>query len=149
MNWSAFVWLGMVVLFLMIESSTVALVSVWFSAGALAAMLASLFGGGAVLQIVLFLLVTGGTLAMLRPLVRRYVTPRITATNVDSVIGSLGVVTAEIDNLAAAGQVKLGAMTWTARSTDGEKIPEGTEIRVDRIEGVKVFVSPVRVNSVI
>lgn len=149
MNWPAFVWLGLVVLFLMIEGSTVALVSVWFSAGALAALLASLFGGGAMLQIVLFLLVSGGMLAMLRPLVRRYITPKITATNVDSIIGSLGVVTSEIDNVAAAGQVKLGAMTWTARSTTGEKIPEGTEIRVDRIEGVKVYVSPARVNSVI
>jgi membrane protein implicated in regulation of membrane protease activity len=36
-------------------------------------------------------------------------------------------------------------MYWTARSTSGEKIPEGTLIRADRIEGVKVYVSPAEV----
>ena len=84
-------------------------------------------------------------LALLRPLVKRYVTPRITATNVDSVIGSTGLVTAAIDNVSAVGQVKLGAMEWTARSTSGQPIPAGTLVKVDRIEGVKAFVSPAEV----
>ena len=76
---------------------------------------------------------------------RKYVTPKVTATNVDSVVGSTGLVTASIDNVTAAGQVKLGAMEWTARSTSGASIPEGTLVKVDRIEGVKVFVSPVEI----
>ena len=49
-----------------------------------------------------------------------------------------------ISNIAATGQVKLGAMPWTARSTDGTPIETGTLVRVDRVEGVKAFVSPVR-----
>ena len=93
----------------------------------------------------LFLAVSAGLLAGLRPLVRRYVAPKVTATNVDSLVGSTGLVTAAIDNVSAAGQVKLGAMVWTARSTSGEPIPEGTLITVDRIEGVKAFVSPAQV----
>ena len=84
-------------------------------------------------------------LALLRPLVKRYVTPRITATNVDSVIGSTGLVTTAIDNVSAVGQVKLGAMEWTARSTSGQPIAVGTRVRVDKIEGVKVYVSPAEV----
>ena len=70
---------------------------------------------------------------------------KIEKTNVDAVIGSTGLVTVAIDNVTAEGQVKLGAMYWTARSTSGEKIPEGTLIRADRIEGVKVYVSPAEV----
>ena len=50
-----------------------------------------------------------------------------------------------MDNLHGQGQVKLGAMEWTARSMSGEVIPEGTLVKVDKIEGVKVFVTPVKV----
>ena len=61
--------------------------------------------------------------------------------------GTEGLVTEAIDNISGAGQVKLGAMVWTARSTDGNPIPAGTRIRADRVEGVKVFVSPLRVSA--
>lgn len=145
MNWAAITWLVLLVVFLILELSTVTMVSLWFAAGSLAALLISILGGALWLQILFFLAVSGLFLALLRPLVRKYLTPKITATNIDSVIGSRGLVTAPIDNVAATGQVKLGAMVWTARSTSGESIAEGTLVQVDRIEGVKVFVSPAEV----
>jgi len=142
MNWAAIIWLLLMVVFLIAEASTVTLVSLWFAAGALAAMAASLMGGGIWLQVIVFLAVSTVLLTALRPLVRKFITPKLTATNVDSVIGSVGLVTARIDNVTASGQVKLGGMVWTARSTSGDPIPQGVRIRVDKIEGVKVFVSP-------
>ena len=145
MKLAAFVWLGLVILFLIAEGATVSLVSLWFASGAVVAMFAALLGAGAWLQTGLFLVVSGALLLMLRPIVRRYLVPKITPTNVDSLVGSTGLVTEAIDNVTASGQVKLGAMEWTARSTTGENIPQGTLIRVDRIEGVKVYVTPVNV----
>ena len=145
MKFAAFVWLGLVILFLIAEGATVSLVSLWFAAGAVVAMFAALLGAGVWLQTGLFLMVSGALLLMLRPIVRRYLVPKITATNVDSLVGATGLVTVAIDNVTASGQVKLGAMEWTARSTTGENIPQGTLIRVDRIEGVKVYVTPVNV----
>ena len=145
MKLAAFVWLGLVILFLIAEGATVSLVSLWFAAGAVVAMFAALLGAGIWLQTGLFLAVSGALLLMLRPIVRRYLVPKITATNVDSLVGATGLVTETIDNVTASGQVKLGAMEWTARSTTGENIPQGTLIRVDRIEGVKVYVTPVNV----
>ena len=142
MNWAAIIWLALIVMFVLAEAATVSLVSLWFAAGALAAMIVCLLQVSVGLQIAVFLVVSGGLLALLRPLVRRYVTPKLTSTNVDAVIGSTGIVTAAIDNVAATGQVKLGAMVWTARSTSGEPLPEGARVRVDRVEGVKAFVSP-------
>ena len=121
------------------------MVSLWFAVSALVALLVALLGGPGWLQGTLFLAISAVLLALLRPIVRRYISPRITATNVDSVIGSTGLVTAAIDNVSAAGQVKLGAMEWTARSTSGQPIPVGTLVKVDRIEGVKAFVSPAEV----
>ena len=145
MKWAAIVWLLLLVVFLAAEAATVSMVSLWFAVSALVALLVALLGGPGWLQGTLFLVVSAVLLALLRPLVKRYVTPRITATNVDSVIGSTGLVTTAIDNVSAVGQVKLGAMEWTARSTSGQPIPVGTRVRVDKIEGVKVYVSPAEV----
>lgn len=145
MNWAAIIWLLLMVVFLVTEASTVTMVSLWFAAGALAAMVVSLLGGAVWLQTAAFLAVSVVLLTALRPLVRKYVTPKLTATNIDSVLGSTGLVTAPINNVTATGQVKLGAMVWTARSSSGDPIPEGTLVRVDKIEGVKVFVTPVEV----
>ena len=145
MNMAAIVWLVLMVVFLAAEASTVSMVSLWFAAGALIALLTALAGGPAWLQTLLFLAVSAGLLLALRPLVKKYLSPKLTATNVDSVVGSTGLVTATIDNVSAVGQVKLGAMEWTARSTSGQPIPAGTLVKVDRIEGVKAFVSPAEV----
>ena len=76
---------------------------------------------------------------------RKYVTPRITATNADSVIGKIAIVTESVDNIAAQGAVKVGGVVWTARSTTERPIPTGTQVRVDRIEGVKLYVTPAEV----
>ena len=140
----AMFWLILLVIFLVAEAGTVALVSLWFAAGALAALVAALLGGGMLWQMGMFLLVSAGLLLALRPWAKRYLNPKITRTNVDSVIGSAGLVTSEVDNVKATGQVKLGAMEWTARSTSGDPIPAGPMVTVDRIEGVKVFVTPVK-----
>lgn len=137
------IWLIAMVLLLALEAGTVTLVSLWFAIGALAALIASLFGGALWLQLTLFITVSAVALACLHPLARKYFKPRITRTNVDSVIGAQGYVTVEVDNLSATGTVKLGGMEWTARSCSGEKLPVGTLVTVDRIEGVKVFVLPV------
>ena len=145
MKWAAIVWLLLLVVFLAAEAATVSMVSLWFAVSALVALLVALLGGPGWLQGTLFLVISAVLLALLRPLAKRYVTPRITATNVDSVIGSTGLVTTAIDNVSAVGQVKLGAMEWTARSTSGQLIPVGTRVRVDKIEGVKVYVSPAEV----
>ncbi len=140
-------WLIVMVVFLVAEASSVTLVSVWFAGGALAALIATLLGAQLWLQLVLFFLVSGILLAALRPLAKKYWKPRLTKTNVDALVGSQGYVTAEIDNLSATGQVKLGAMEWSARSAGGEVIAVGTLVQVERIEGVKAIVSPVPVKE--
>ena len=135
-------WLVLLIGFIFIEASTISLVSSWFACGALVAMIASVLGAETWLQVVLFFVVSGVCLVLLRPILKKHFTPKLVKTNVDSVIGTKGYTTVAIDNLAAVGQVKLGAMYWTARSTSGDPIPEGALVKVDRIEGVKVFVSP-------
>lgn len=140
-----YIWLGLMVAFLILEASCpIHLVSVWFSIGSLAAAIAAWLGGGIWLQVTLFLVVSGGLLAALWPVTKKVLNPKIVKTNVDSIIGSQGYVTQDIDNLTAVGQVKLGGMEWTARSANGQKIPAGTLVQVEKIEGVKAFVTSVQ-----
>ncbi len=145
MNWAAIIWLILMVMFLMLEASTVTMVSLWFAAGALAALIASVLGAGTGLQVGIFLAVSCVALAALRPLVRKHFTPKITKTNVDSVVEQMGLVTVTIDNLTAQGQVKVNGMEWSARSASGDPIPAGTRVLVERIEGVKLYVYPAEV----
>ena len=130
------------VFFLVVEAASVSLVSIWFAAGSLGALVASALNTPLWVQILVFLVLSGALLACLRPFAKKFIKPKITATNTDSVIGSAGFVTEDIDNLSARGQVKLGGMFWSARSTSGNPICKDTKVTVDRIEGVKVFVSP-------
>lgn len=143
---SIVLWAVLALGFLVLEGCTVAMVSLWFAFGAAAALILGLLGAAFWLQAAAFLVVSGALLALLRPMLRKYA--KTTKTNVDSIPGSQGLVTESIDNVAYQGQVKLGAMTWTARSSSGAPISAGTQVVVDRVEGVKVFVSPVKVPTV-
>lgn len=139
---ASLIWLGLLVVFLIVEAACpLHLVSIWFSVGALAAAIVALLHGAVWLQVVVFFVVSGALLALLWPLVKKVFQPRLSRTNVDSLIGAEGYVTADVDNRNAVGQVKLNGMEWSARSVSGEPIPAGTAIVVDHIEGVKVFVS--------
>ena len=147
MEWMAAVWFVLLILFVWLEASTVAMVSAWFALGSLAAMIASICGGELWLQVVLFLVVSAVFLLALRPLAKKYFTPKLQKTNIDSVIDAQGLVLEEIDNLSAKGRVKIGGIEWSARSTEEDVIPENTLVKVDRIEGVKVYVTPVKVTT--
>ena len=145
MNWFAILWLALMVVFLLLEAGTVSMVSIWFAGGALAAMVASLFGAELWLQLLLFLVVSAALLLALRPLAKKYYTPRLVKTNLDAVIGQEGIVTATVNNTLSTGQVKLGHMEWSARSSSGDILEEGVRIKVDKVEGVKVFVTALEV----
>ena len=144
----AILWLGLLIAFVVVEAACpIHLVSIWFAAGSLAALVVYWLHGPLWLQVLVFLVVSGGLLAALWPFAKKFLNPHVTATNIDSVIGSIGIVTSAIDNIEAHGQVKLNGMEWTARSTTGEPIAEHTRVRVDKIEGVKVFVTPAEVTA--
>ena len=140
-----FFWFALLVIFVWAEAATVNMVSAWFAIGSLAALITALLGGKMWLQVVIFLAVSGVMLALLRPIAKKYFTPKLTRTNVDALTGKTCLCVTAIDNLEGVGQVKIGDVEWSARSATGESIPAGTEVRIDRVEGVKVYVTPVTV----
>ena len=137
MHW---IWLSALIIFAILEVSTSALVSVWFMGGSLAALIATLLGAPLWLQLVLFFTVSAVLLLLLRPLAKKYLSPRKTATNASSNIGKTAVVTETIDNLKGTGAVKIAGVRWSARSTDDSVLEVGSKVVIREIQGVKVCV---------
>ena len=136
-------WLILLIVFGVGEAATVGLTSAWFALGSLAALICTMLGGNVWLQVLVFIVVSAASLALIRPLAKKYLAPNYAATNADRVIGQTAVVLQEIDNLKGQGQVTIAGQTWTARSDSGAVLAQGATVRVLRIEGVKVFVAPI------
>jgi len=136
------VWIAAIVLFGIVEAATVNMVSIWFVGGSLVALICDLLGAGVWLQIAAFLVTAGILLAALRPFVRKFVSPRKTATNADMAIGRSAYLTETVDNLRGTGTLKLDGKEWTARSLSGDILQQGTLVTVVTMEGVKLYVEP-------
>lgn len=134
------VWLIAIVIFAVVEAVTAGLVSIWFVAGGLAALIAAIGGASEMVQIVLFVAVSALALAATRPLVKKYARGKTVPTNLDRVIGQTGRVTEEINNDRSAGAVYVDGKTWTARSETGTVIPVGERVEIVKMEGVRLFV---------
>lgn len=133
-------WLAAFFAFSIGEAVTVGLVSVWFAVGALAGLFATALGAGLWLQITVFLGVSALALTLFKSLSSKFLKPKVSATNADRVIGASALVIKAIDNTQAQGQVKVNGQIWTARSAQDVVIPAGTDVKILRIEGVKVIV---------
>ncbi len=134
-------WLVLIVAAIVVEALTSQMISIWFVIGGIAALIANICDAPFLVQFALYILVTALALAVSRPFVKRTMKFRKESTNADRYIGKTGVVTLRVDNTAAEGQVKVMGNIWSARSSDGTVIPEGQNVEVLRIEGVKLIVA--------
>lgn len=134
-------WLALVVLFAIVEGVTPQLVSIWFAGGALVSLVVSLFGAPLWVDVIVFVAVSAILLILTRPLVKRRFEKQTVRTNADALVGGDAVVTQGINNVEGVGLAKILGQVWSARSANGEEIPEGTAVTVERIEGVKLIVS--------
>lgn len=139
-----FVWLGIAILAAVVEAVVPSLVSVWFVPGSLAGLIVSLCGGPIWLQIFVFLAVSLACLAFTRPLAKKLLVHHKERTNADRVVGATGIVIQDIDNVVSTGRVTVMGNSWSARSIQKDgKIEAGSRVRIERIEGVKLLVTPV------
>ena len=125
-----YVWLGLIVAFIAVEAATVNLVSIWFIGGSVAGLVCAILGAPTLLQFAVFILVSALLLALLRPLLKKYLR------------GQEALVTEDIDNLRETGAIRINGVLWTAKSVDDTQIPSGSRVVIARIEGAKVYVKP-------
>ncbi len=134
-------WLLLTAVLLIIEASTTNLVSIWFAAGTLSALIADLLGGDVTLQIILASVISIVALVLViifKPF-DKWRHRNAQATNSDRVIGQQAIVIKDIDPLEGTGLVKVMGQIWSA-SADGAKIAEGEYVIVKDISGVKLIV---------
>ena len=132
-------WAIIAVLALLIEAMTAELVSCWFAPSAVVAMILSPFVKQIWIQVIVFLGMSILLLAIGRKIVKKKLDVRKTNLNADSLIGKTGVVQEAINNISETGSVKISGLIWTARSVNGEEIPEGSVVIIRDIQGVKLI----------
>ena len=137
------IWLVIAVLLGVLEAITVDMIAIWFSLGSLVAIIPAALSAPFWLQLVIFLAVSLLSLAVTRPLVVDVLKVKKTSTNADQIIGMLGVVIEEIDNVKDIGRIKVHGLDWSARSDDGAPIEVDTQVLVKEIQGVKTIVERV------
>ena len=135
-------WLAVAVVFLVVEGMTVEIVSIWFSASALIAMVFDLVGLGIYWQLGAFIVSSILLIIFTRPLITKYFKRNESRTNVDSLIGEVATVTKDIlpDD---RGEAKLKGQYWLAVSASNEKIEADSKVTIVAIEGAKLIVKKI------
>lgn len=136
-----FFWLIAMIIFIIFEVATLGLTTMWFALGSLAALAVAVVGGQLWLQITVFVVVSILTMFCFRKVALNLFNQNREKTNVDGLIGKKGIVTEEISNLHATGQVTISGLEWMARSVDDElTIEKGAVVVIREIRGVKLIV---------
>ena len=137
-------WLIVIVVFVAMELSTVTLTSIWFAAGGLAALFVAMLGGNLPVQIIAFLIVAFGLLALTRKWSDKFLDGKKQSTNADRAIGETVRVTERVSNLDRTGRAIVHGQDWAVRTEDDDTIIEkGELVRVLQIKGVKLIVEKV------
>ena len=136
-------WIVVMIATSVIEAATMGLTTIWFTGGALIALMVEMLNGSVYLQILAFLIISLSLLCFTRPLAVKYFNRERTRTNLDGLIGKQAVVIVSVHNLNETGRVVVEGKEWMARSTDVSRtFEEGEIVRIQSIQGVKLMVEP-------
>ena len=143
-NYMWIIWLALFVVMLLIEASGPALVSVWFSFGALVALIVSFIPNVPWwVEVIVFVVISIATLLALRPILKRFYKRNNINTNFDSFTGKRGYLIEDITFLKP-GAVKIGDVSWTAIPANKDQtILEDEVIEVVAVRGNKLIVKKV------
>lgn len=135
------VWVTIFLITLIAEISTEALVSIWFTIGAIfAAALTYVPGMPWWGEIIVFAIISLLSFLIIKPLVNKKLQRIKSNTNVDSLLGKKGVVVKKITNLDK-GEVKINSVIWNAIKRDSEEdIEKGEVVEIVAIQGNKLLV---------
>ena len=135
------IWVGLTILFALIEVMTLGLTTIWFALAALVMVFLSFLNISPIYQILIFLVISAVLLIFTRPLAIKKFKAGKAKTNVDSLVGMHALVTQKINEFEK-GEVKLNGQFWSAYSENNSEIEKGTKCEVVRIEGVRAIVRP-------
>jgi len=135
-------WLILAGLLFVGEIVTTGFILFWFGVSAVVAAILAFAGVNLYIQGVVFVLTAVILIVFTRPLTKTLLNPKDIPSNVFAIIGKMGKVVQEIDNVQGTGQVKISGEVWSAESEDGAGITVDTQVEVIKVEGVRLIVKP-------
>ena len=141
------IWLIIAGLFFIGEMITVGFLIFWLGVGALIAMIVSFFTSNIIVQTTIFVISSIILIFATKPFVKKFIDVKPTKTNVFSIIGKKALVIKEINSIQSTGQIKINGEVWSAESENDDIIPEGSEVEIIEIKGVKAIVKTIKVAS--
>ena len=138
------IWAIAAGVFLILEIFTMGFLVFWLSIGSVLAMLVSFVTDSIIIQTTVFVISSGLLIFATKPLVKKFTKEDNTKTNVYSIVGKKAIVIENIDWSTGTGQIKFDGQVWSARTEEQVNIEKGTEVEIEKIEGVKAFVKPLK-----
>ena len=135
MNW--IFWLILVIILAIIEVATTDLLTIWFVISGIITLILSFFINNIAIEVAVFGILGIILLITTRPLFKKIMHGNNEKTNLDRVIGMIGIVTEEISK-NNIGEVKVDGKKWSAISN--EKLNVGEKVVIEKIDGVKLVV---------
>ena len=129
-------WLIVVIGLAILEMATTSLVSIWFVLSGLLAMIAALFIKSLLIQVAIFV-IFGLLFMLLTKKITKKIVPEKQRTNIDRIVGMIGIVTEKISK-NHPGEVKVDGKRWTAISN--KTIDVGSSVKVLEINSTKLTV---------
>lgn len=140
-------WVVLGVALIIAETFTFGFVLLWFGIGAIAAALTAWLGFGFGLQFLVFAATSIILTGMSKSIFEKYYSHGdndLKKTGIDSLPGQIGTVTNASKGALNEGAVKAYGTTWTAFPIDSSRpLIEGEKVKVERVEGASIFVSPI------
>lgn len=131
------VWFGIIIVAAVIEAATMDLSSIWFSVGALFALIVAIFTENLAAQFIVFIVASTVLLLILRPIFKEHMRKNEIKTNADALVGKTAICIKSIKD-GNRGEVKIEGKIWTAISN--ENIQADDKVTVLAIKGVKLVV---------
>lgn len=136
----ALIWIGIAVIFGVIELATLGIITIWFAIGAVGASIASVLGLNVFIQFLVFLAVSVVLLYFTRPIAEKYLKVGKQKTNMDSLLGEKAIVLEDVMPYQV-GQAKVRGQVWSCEGADREEsFKKGEEVIIERIEGVRLLI---------
>lgn len=142
-HYLAFLWLAICIFAIIIEITSINLVSIWSAVGSFASMIVSLFVEEFWIQLIVFIVVTVLFLVLARPYAVKYLKKNAVKTNVDSLVGRVAIVTDSILE-DSKGVIKLGDVYWSAVTLDNSAVDTGKKVEIVSIQGNKLIVKEIK-----
>lgn len=132
------VWSIIGIIALTVDLITSAFIFIWFTVGAIAAVIANLLGCSTAVQILLFIVVSALFTAVGYPFAKKTIKKTVakTPTTEEGYIGRQFTIE---NDIVEKSTMKIDGIYWTVRN-DGEAVKKGDKVQITGIEGNKLLI---------